>query len=542
MLFLFKNPINIHKLENYEIRKKWDNKKFTLRFFFAIFTSILIVIGIEFSSPEYSTTTIIVERAIENSDILKTIIENHWLKKIFIQNFDKEEQLPIYTGKGLKFAMLFIIFLVVSIHFLSNDPLSDSILLRNLEKKSKNFRPPGLFRFMSEINFYAENLPSNRLPSRCSSCDTPACGNRLAYGEDKTLYHWNSIVAKLSPSYINELLYHTHKCRFIFFLRYSVWASAFFLSFVYIFSRIFELYGVNLASINYLLLYYIILLIIFGIVIGLFNSPNNERTRGFWGQFSEIVNNIFHSDNFKAAFTSTVCKYGDKEHKFVQYNSKDVSHLSGYKIQRLITVLGCLDNIVKQNIKKLILGNSRLPGDKKPLIAILIAMIKMLKVINHDEIRFRCTLFVKNDQNNILEPLICIPFINECFISFKDKKIKDKLSYTSDSIASRSFQKKAPISACNNQIPYFHEKQKKYLKSMIAIPLELDRNLIELTRNNGYDIDEIIGVLTVDSDDSNYFCEHSHQTNLIEILPFVNCVVYEMISSLKKTRKTHEKS
>ncbi|MCA9233100.1 MAG: hypothetical protein KDA57_20810, partial [Planctomycetales bacterium] len=226
MRSLFHNPVNAHKLQNAEVRKKWDTKKSICRFTFATTATILILIGLEFASPNYSISTTIVEHAISKSDTLKAIIDNNWLQKLFVRGFDQTRSIPIYSGSSLKFAGFFLIFFVIAIHFLSNDPLSNSELLKNLAKRS-NERPPGLmFRWMREIAFYAKHLPSNRLPERCASCRTTGCGNRLGFTEDRKTYHWNSIFAQISPTAANSLLHATHKCRFILFVRYSAFLAA----------------------------------------------------------------------------------------------------------------------------------------------------------------------------------------------------------------------------------------------------------------------------------------------------------------------------
>jgi hypothetical protein len=543
MLSLFENPINHDGLSSDQVRKKWDQKKFLTRFAFAIVTTIMIIIGLELASPNYSITTTIVERILERSETLKIIIENNWLKNLFIKEFDPQSHLPLYTGSSLKFASFFLIFILVAIHFFINDPLSNSELLRNLVKKSKEHKLPHIFRWMNEIYFYAKHLPSNKLPERCSLCDTNGCGNRLSHGDDRKTSYWNSIFAKLSPSATNLILHSTHKCRYIFFLKYSSWLASVVLIPAYILARIFELSVNGHISTNVELLVYVLCLWAFGLLVGYFNFAHDENTRGVWGQFSENVANLFHQDEFKEAYGVCVCKYNRKSNEFSEREMQQKIVTSGFELQRLVTLLSYLDYVVKQRTIKA-LNKKIKPGDMDSLRSILTALIEMLFIINQSEIKFRCALFVEDKDLNYLVPLASIPFEGQPFFTLEQSKyLEKKLALDSDCIASRSWQTRRIISASKNDISYFHANQKDYLLSMIAIPLIIDEDIQNQLVENKINVGEIIGVITIDCDNQEYFTSETQESNLVEIMPFVTRVMSEMIySAANKQEKNNVKS
>ncbi len=545
MWLLFKNPVNPTGLESSEIRKKWDNKKSLTRFKFAILAAVLILIGAELSTPNYSMTTLLVEHVVSKSETLRSIIENSYLESLFIKEFDAGKQLSIYSGKSVKFAIFFIIFFLVSIHFLSNDPLSNSELLRNLVKKSKKHRPPHLFRLFPEITYYAKELPSNRVPEICAKCGTEGCPNRVSFGDKSKTYYWNGIFAKLSPSLTNSILYATYKCRSIFFLRYSLWFAAIILIVVYVLARVLEWYLAGDINPNFILIVYIIALILIGYIIGIFNSTKNENARGVWGHFSEIVSNLFHSDEFMEAYEQVVCGHNRRYYKFTERNRSRETVTSGQEIQRLLTLINYLDGVVLNKILRILKTDNQahLTNDKSSLRTILVSLMEMLYVLNHNEVDFRCALFVEDNANECLTPLVSVPFKGQPFFTLdKKKRLTEKLAIDSDSIASRVWQSRRVISSSSDDISYFHEDQKRYLKSMIAIPLIPKKEVRELFEKKGKIVGEIIGVLTIDCNNDNYFIGEAQERNLIEIMPFVNRIIFEMLYSLSNRSDNNEKS
>ncbi|MDD5393750.1 MAG: hypothetical protein PHE17_12090 [Thiothrix sp.] len=498
-----------------------------MRFSFAIFTSLLIIIGAELSSPNYSATTLITEKLVENSETLKLVIKNNWLENIFIEGFDSNKALPIYSGDPLKLFIFLCLIIFTSLHFLSNDPLSNGELLRNIVNKEKNCHLPVIYKLMDEVHYYARHLPSNKLPNICEKCITEECGNRLLINDDNKSYRWNSIFAELPASKINDLLWFTYKCRYIFLLRYSVWISATALIPIYMIARLLEWKLNKNVDTNESLMLYILLLMGTGIIIGLFNSANDENNRGIWGQFSENINNLFESTEFKKVYISNVCKHDEEDNAFTKKNS-DIRTPSN-EIQRLITIMDFLDNIVKQKVKQILTSNKIL-GDRNSLRSILMAMIEMLHVINQEKIRFRCALFVKRQSHLI--PLVDIPFDGQPFLTLKSKEhIEKKLLIDKDSVASRAWKTESIISADKTTINYFHNKQEKYLKSMIAIPLLIDNDIQNSTTTNDRHLDKTIGIITIDCDNDNYFSDKNQSANLIEITPFINRIILEMIYS-----------
>ena len=545
MLSPFKNAVTPAGLESPQIRKKWDNKKSLTRFKYAVFATVLILIGLELSSPSYSMTTSLVEHVASKSETFRAIIENNYFQGIFIKEFDADKQLPIYSGKSVKFTIFFIIFFLVSIHFLSNDPLSNSELLRNLVKKSNKCRSPYLFFLFPEITYYAKELPSNRVPEICASCGTDGCPNRLSYGDKSKTFFWNGIFAKLSPSLTNSILYTTHKCRNIFFLRYSLWLSAIILIVVYILARAVDWYVTGTVNPNLILIAYIILLFLFGFVIGAFNSTRNENARGVWGQFSEIVSNLFHSDHFKEIYVRVACGHNRREYEFTDKNHERKSVTSGQEIQRLLTLINYLDSVVMKKILRALKNESQIQSinDKSSLRTILVSLMEMLYVLNQKEIDFRCALFVEDADQKCLAPLVSVPFKGQQFFTLDKKdQLSEKLAIDSDSIASRVWQSRRTLSASVDNISYFREEQKKYLKSMIAIPLLAEKEARVLLAEKGININEIIGVLTIDCNDENYFTRDTQETNLIEIMPFVNRLLFEMLYSVSNRGESNEQS
>jgi len=534
MMSLFRNPINPDGLQNAQIRKKWDNKKFVLRFSFAVFASVLVVIGLELATPNYSVTNTIVEHVVEKSETLRAFVESEWLRDVFVKGVDPDKSLPIYSGSSLKFSVFALVFLLVSLHFLSNDPLSNSEMLRNLVKKSKPCRLPTLFRWMGEIRYYAKNLPSNRLPERCAGCGTSGCGNRLAHGLDANTYHWNSIFAKLSSLAVNNMLYYTHRCRTIFFLRYSLWLAAVVLLFAYSAARLVELYLGRSVDSNFELVSYIVVLWVLGFVVGGFNSARYENARGVWGQFSENVGNLFHSQDFKEIFGAVVCQYDQKSNRYSERDRPVRERVSGSEIQRLVTLINYLDDVVKKKAVRA-LGGNNVVGDKESLRAIITALVEMLFVINQEEVAFRSALFILSEDQQYLAPLVSVPFGGQPFLTLcRHDYMSDKLALDSDSIASRAWQTRRAISARGEDIPYFHEGQARYLRSMMAVPLVIDSEMRNLAAKLGEDVGEIVGVVTIDCDGDSYFSPDSHDSNLISIMPFMNRIVFEMMYSLVK--------
>lgn len=538
MISFFLFPKKLSDKPNPFVRTTWNDRKVRLRFAFAVLTTLLIIIGCELSSPNYSITTHFVEDILAKSETLNGIFTQGWAKKFFIANFDKESNLPIYQGSTVKFTIFFLLFFLFSLHYLSNDPLSDSALLRALSRTDVDNHPPYLFRFLPEINFYAKHCPSNTLPLRCAKCVTLTCANRLAPESESKTYHWNRMVATLPSPIINHLLFTTNKCRFLLFLRYSLWASSAVLVLVYILARIFEHYIRLETSANFELIGYIFLLWVVGLILGRLNSATDFRSSGVWGQFKESVSQLSLTDEYKSSFESSVCRHNNFGFCYTTHGTPDAALMhqrtSGSELQTLMTVIQFLDHVLQKKLNAALERNGT-PSDKDSLRNILIALVKMFSILNSDTCRFRAVVLVPDTNGRFLEPLVTVPFPDQPFLTYDHvSDYEEKLSKTSGSVASIAWRDREIVARSGNEIVFFHDAQFKYLKSIIAVPLIVENEVQNQFRNRDLMLDSVIGVVCLDSDNETILGPRVVSLNQVLIKPFTNLLMFEMLFAASK--------
>ena len=539
MFWLFGDIKDPESKQNAEIRKHWDSKKILLRFRFSIMASVFIVIGFELSTPNYSMSTWFVEEVLTSSELLKSVFTKDWAQEIFVSHFDKDSNLPVYSGTPAKFTLFFIVLFLVSRHFLSSDPYSNSELLRNLASPGDRQKPFLVMRWMREIGFYAIYCPSNRLPERCRACATKGCLNRLASANERKTFHWNRIFASLPSALANDLLKSTHKCRAVFLSRYSLWFSAAFLIPVYFFARLFE-YNTGLeVNKNSVLIGYIAVLWLTGLLIGYLNSSTTENARGVLGTFKECVSNIMHMSEYKEAFERVVCGHDDRTNKFrdgaAGVDTEGIPQ-NTWEFQALVTMLRYLDDVVKGKLLEVRSFSEETQQDKNSLRRLLAAVTEMYIAIHNNQYRFRSALFVPDKESEFLVPLVDIPFPDQDFFSLQGSYSEDNFSKTSRSVASESWVTRQPVYKAGLEIPEFHEGQREYLKSIAAVPICLDYDLGNLLAADNIQVDSIVGVLCIDSDNVEVFSGQNSSLNELLIRPFANRLVFEMVSGLRKTK------
>ena len=510
-----------------------------LRYYFAVLTTVLIIVGCELAAPNYSFTTHFVEDILVKSDTLNEIFTHGWAQKYFVAGFDKESHLPIYKGGPVKFTFFFLLFLFLSLHYLSNDPLSDTALLRELSSTDVvDYHPPYLFRFLPEISFYAKHCPSNTLPRRCEPCLTITCANRLGPEEERKTYHWNRMFASLPSPIIDDLLLVTHKCRLLLFLRYSLWASSAVLVLVYLFVRAIELYTDLPVIANFELIGYIFILWTVGFIIGALNSATDSRSSGVWGQFKERVSELSLTDEYRSSFEKSVCRHDNSGFFYTANRIPNPAHMhrraSGSELQTLMTVIRFLDHVLKKKLNAT-LERCETASDKDSLRNILIALVEMFSTLNGDACRFRAVVLVPDKTGGFLVPLVTVPFPDQPFLTYDNGcDYETNLSKTGDSVASTAWRTVQIHARSGNDIVFFHEAQSEYLKSIIAVPIVVEEEFQTQLGKRGLILDSVIGVVCLDSDNEAVLGPGAVALNEVLIKPFSNRLMFEMLFAASK--------
>lgn len=530
-------PLSLLESPSYIVREKWNRKKNMLRMIFALIATFLIFIGAELSSPNYSFSTHLYEAISSKGSLINELSEN--------QSFH-------FKGSTLKLLIFFILSYFIYSIFLFNDPLSNTELLRSITIPGNsaikgNKKISFIHKLMDEVIFYAKYCPSNLLTNRCAECANNGCANRLIISDHKKTSRWNTIFANLENRTICDLLYHTHRCRLMFYFQYSIWFSVFCLVPIYILVRSFErILGMEVYFNNKELLIYIIVLCFIGLIVRGFNSLNKIGSRGVWGHFKEYVERLLEDQSFKDIFDQYVCKHNKMdfsyEEKFhLRSHSKVSQHekISGSELQALLTSMKYIDKIIKLKLSKILSDDNYIHNDKDHLRNTISAIIEMLVTLNQSKHRFRGVLLVKDYRERCLTPLVTVPFPGQPFLSYRDPEyFCEKLSEDSDAIAVQSWQKKSIISASNEEIPLFHDEQNTYLRSIISLPLIVDKDIQDLFLKNGISLEDIIGVVCLDCDDDIVFSKENQYLNDLILTPFINRLLFQMLFAVKQQNRS----
>jgi hypothetical protein len=524
---------------NQEVRDYFYNKKFKIKFYATIIATIIIVIGCELSSPHFSITGVVTGNIVGTSPTLKAVLGKGIIQKFLGYIYTDPNDLTHIIKNSGKSAIIVVILLLVGIHFFTMDPLSNSELLRNLYRKDVNVKPPFLLRLLRELKFYANNLPSNRLPEICYSCVSIGCPNRLDPTGDKKNFRWASILAYLPVAQAQNLLSATHKCREIVYLRYLLFFSGTSLIGFYFIARFIEyFYKINSYR-NLELIIYISFLFVTAMIIGAFNFSTLENARGVWGNFKEIINQTLDSEDFMVVFIEKVCKHknGHSIYSIKESNVELKKSVNSKELHELVTLAEFLDQVViNKLINTLNLDNSSVIPDKAWVRNLLSALTQMYKVNNDDEYCFRAAIFTPSECSNYLKPFVAVS--DTSFLTFENElNVKLKLSRDGGSVAAKAWGTHVVYCASGEDVYYFHEQQKDYIKSIIAYPLVLDKSVVEAFARKEIPIEPLQGVLCIDSNLESVFASQRQNINQIIIKPFATRILFEITYNyIKSTR------
>jgi hypothetical protein len=291
MIFLLKKPKCHADQSNATARESWEIPKALIRFYLAIVTTVLVVIGIELSTPNQHLSELFITYLAETSATAHWVFTHDWISKFFPAHVDETTRALIYAGSTAKFITVSMLLVLYFVLVISNDPLSNTQLIRNLNTRSydeNREKLPLNIRYMTELRFYAKNTPSARIEALCGGCDiSVGCGNSIGkHTTDNALSLWVSIYHHLSATTVHELLFRTNRCRAVALLRYALWVSAISLILVYPAARAFEWLRDVPVQANLVLVGYIVLLMLGSLAVGRL-LYGGENARGIWGHFIE---------------------------------------------------------------------------------------------------------------------------------------------------------------------------------------------------------------------------------------------------------------
>lgn len=526
-LWISTYPISLLDSPSNIIRYKWIRKKNLLRMSFAFISTFIILFGAELSSPDYSFTTSLYNEILKESELINAVSGGSGPQ--------------YFKGSSLKTIIFFLASFLIYLNFLFNDPLSDTELLRKIitpNNSNKNKKLRYIHKWMNEIHFYAKHCPSNLLPNRCAECRTQGCANRLSSSDQRKLSRWNTIFANLPPHIICDLSLISHRCRLIFYIRYSALFSTVLLVFIYCITRIFEYeMNINVNYANISLISYIIIVLVSYFIVGFFHSPNIIGSRGVWGHFKENVEMILEKQTYKEIFDQYVCKHDKKDFFYTENHTLRTipqGKIYGSEIQALLTSMKFIDEITRIEILRILSDNDYRRNDKDHLRNTITALIEMLITLNQNKYRFRGALLTpNNNEEDYLTPLVTVPFPGQPFLSYRDPEyFYENLSKQSEAIAVQAWQKMYTVSASGEEIPTFHQEQSEYLRSIIAIPLIADQEIQNIFLKKNISLPNVIGVLCIDCDNENIFSKPNKSLNELIIAQFVNRLLYQILFSI----------
>lgn len=533
MLFLFRHPKYLTTQTNAEARQYWVSRETQIRIYFSIITTVLIVIGIEISAPNQHLSQLFVTYLADTTQTGHWLFTHDWVSTFFPLHRDELTESLIYSGGTAKAIAISLIFFFFFIYAISNDPLSNTQLLKNLTATNYGAQRPKVpfySRIMPELGFYARHMPSTAVDAMCRTCGMYAgCGNSIGKRvTDSALTLWTTVYFQLSAGAVHDLLFRSNRCRAAFLLRYSFWCAAIVLLFVHPSARIFEfLRGVELQP-NYGLLIYIGGLIVTSYVLGWAMYGNEDSSRGFWGHFKDGVDHLIASQEFAQLFERHVCQ---RPLRIFQCDSpaEATGRVPGSQIQRLLTLIHFLDMLVERKAIAIVEGSDSKRARHPHLTNILFSLTEMFHQMGNKRHVFRSVLLSNSPNLDYLDPVVFTTSRNGTYLTLTNPDlIHQNLSKKNNSIAMQAISSRATVSAVDGGIPRFHDTQLTYQKSIIAYPIVFGPKLRNALLDKAGEFPIPAAVLVIDTTDELCFSPENQQVNEVLIRPFANRIMFEM--------------
>ncbi len=520
-----------------EIINYWQKRKERLRIIISIVFVSLIVFGLEKASPNYSLSGIFSEYLVKNSDFLQSIIEN----KNAILSFFISDVNDLFLKKPIKYFAFFTIISIVLYKVVYEDPLSKTDYLAKIytEETSARWKNP-------ELNFYSSILPSNNLYTKCGTCINKDCTNRLNKGDKIQLAKWGKILPNLNKTTIYNLLEETHKCRKALFLKYGFFLSGFFLLAIYILFRFFEYFHLGVKNPNYPLLIiigsYLFLSFWFSHSKKISLGQDPELT-GPWISFNQAVENLYTSVDYHEQFEKHICDFQIRHGKYKPSKDKMAvslipSEIYQADITKLSFTLDILNDHVRKKSAKFLAGEIENYHSGTAPIECLLEALHLLYCSLYDNIKFRVTIFIFDEDNDNLTPWIYCHSDGFEFRSLNDEgfcKISDQEIDLKKSLAYKSAVEKMPFCGCGKEIEIYNG-QNEHLKSIHTYPVCFDEEQQEALRGAEIELSNCFAVISVDSDNEDVFSTENKFLNDLTIKNFAERILFETSLTIHKLR------
>lgn len=537
LLTLLRLPRLPKDFDNEKARDFWEKPKRHLRLLFALLSTVLVVIGIELSTPGQHLSQQFVAFASERSETFRTLLsalaDMAGIRGL-AEEFQQTQLAASDLGPVLKIAVIFLLFTFAVVYFDANDPMSNTELLRNLALDARTY--DGWKHFWApptrELRFCAQHMPSSRLRTLCADCgDLPGCGNAIGRDDPATdIAAWTTIYHSLSPERVFRLMFRVNRCRSVVLLRHALSIAIVVSAAAYAGARCFEWLRDVALNWNVELLIYIIVLWFSHWLIGIV-FYRGKNARSVWGHFKDTVNELVRSEEFEILLKKHVCSRPTRI--FDSGPVDENGHLiPGRGLQRLITVMRSLDNLAELKTISLLTAAGSTAEQSRNVRAKLHEILVCLTEIYscfYKGMEFRAVLLANHLNADFLQPIVFAFSQNSVYRSLSDEvTLRQNLSRTGPSIAARCLAEGVLLSASGAAVPRFHEPDSDYCGSLIAFPLKFPKRLKGELISRDVDVSYPIGVLVIASNDESCFRKEQDAWNSRYIRPFLLRIVFEL--------------
>ena len=300
------------------VRKTWEAKKNLLKIRIAFIAIFLSFVGFELGTPGYSLTEHISKELIENSDTLKSAIENNEKIRQFFTKEGETKEPSVFIkiidsgalGGPIK-TVVMVMFMYFVLYIINmKDPFSNYELIRELGISGCSRRRSWCQG--NEIAYYSQNVPSRLLHRVCEACiHWEACGNKLREGDPDGMKRWSAVFGVLDLTLVEKDLSHVHSCRRAYYYKYMFFWLGILMTTYYIMIRSYEYAFRPEVNANHGLIIYTLMCFAACSIYSWINSFQKDSAGGAWCRHKRHVEDILGHRFLDEAYRERVCKCYD---------------------------------------------------------------------------------------------------------------------------------------------------------------------------------------------------------------------------------------
>lgn len=512
----------------------WQKYKEKIRYTAAWYFIAISMVTMQLAAPNFSLSGNLADATLQSSDLFRSIIEA----------MRSHLKLSSTSGATTVKVLVFIAFLRLAQYSIeTRDSLSNNehldMLASGRRRKRDLFLP-----WIKGVEFYSKHCPTSQLLLACSTCSDGLNCNSQPLGSDygSARRAWGRIIGRLDKDILYDLLHATNRCRGVALAERVIFGVTIVALSAYIFARMIEAIRPDLhLQANYIVLAEIICTVALLILFKFWHPVADGGTGGAWHDFRQTVNRIMESESLKKARKQLLCIEYSNRSKYALngrfYSSKGgISELTLEKEYRTVQALiAHMDAVVYRKLTFFL--DRSINNDKKAATyvgASLASLLAFYYAMQTDKTSFRICIFLPSEDRTTLIPWKWESTPGASFSglpSFGDKSpssIDNRFDIEGDSLVAEAWRTQQFI--CTEKPPMFYPKQRDHLKSLAAMPLICDTELIELGSNVGFSICNPIGVLCIDSS-KNAFLSMGQIKHQMYIKPFAVRITYELLRS-----------